>query len=107
MAAAVDTGFIASYCSIPQANVESLINTPTTDLITSFLRTLTSKAQEHEALKAQRMRADIELENAVRGGEAKARALKTNADKALEEVETLRKRLDEAGPSHHISGGYT
>ena len=97
MATAVDIAFLAGYSSIPEANVNTLINQPTTDLVTTFLQTLIIRAQEHEALKAEHLRRDVELENAVRGGEAKARVLKANADKSLQEVESLRRQLNEQG----------
>ncbi|KAL9057915.1 MAG: hypothetical protein Q9162_002042 [Coniocarpon cinnabarinum] len=95
MAAAVDTAYLASYCSIPESSIQTLVSEPTPDLLTTFLQTLVIRAQEHEALKSEHLRRDVELENAVRGGEAKARVLKANADKAQEHVETLRKQLDE------------
>ena len=94
---AVDTAYVANYCGIPQSNVDTLVAEPSPDLVTTFLRTIITRAQEHEALKTERLRADVELENAVRGGEARARTLKANADKALQEVESLRKKLDEEG----------
>lgn len=97
MAAAVDTAYVASYCGVPESNVQTLTEAPTADLVTTFLRTVITRAQEHETLKAERLRVDVELENAVRGGEAKARALKANADKALQDVQALRKRLDDEG----------
>lgn len=97
MAAIIDTAYVASYCQIPESSVETLVADPTPDLVATFLQTFITRAQEHEALKADQLRRDVELENAVRGGEAKARVLKTNADKAQEQVQSLRKQLNEEG----------
>ena len=97
MAASVDTAYVASYCSIPESSVDTLITNPTSELVTIFLETLITKAQEHEALKSDQLRRDVELENAIRGGEAKARVLKANVEKAQEEVSSLRKLLNEEG----------
>lgn len=98
-AAVVDTAYLASFCSVPQTNVQTLIDQPTQDLVLSFLQSLTGKAQEHDKLQSERYRLDVELENAVRGGESRAQTLKVNADKALEDVKLLGEKLNQEGPS--------
>ena len=94
---AFDTSYLASYCSIPQPTIESLVHNPTVDLVQTFLQAVFTKAQEHDRLKAERLRLDVELENAVRQAELQARTLKTNADRALQEADELRKKLNEEG----------
>lgn len=94
-AAGPDATYIASYSGLALPNIQSLITTPTPALVASFLQAIISRAQEHERLKADRLRLDVELENAVRGGEAKARALKATHEKSLQEVEKLRSQLNE------------
>lgn len=95
--AAVDTSLLSSYTSIPEPTIHSLISQPTAELVTSFLRTLVSKAQEHNQLQSERLRLDVELENAVRGADEKARALKANTDAAIRETASLRSQLDGEG----------
>ena len=102
MAVAVDTGRVASYCGILESDVQTLKTQPTPDLVTDFLRTILTKAQEHESLKSKCVRLDVELENAVRGSEAKIRTSKANADRALEEVKSLREKLDKEGELYFI-----
>lgn len=93
----IDPTFIASYSGWTQPRVLSLIETPSPDLVTSFLESIISRAQEHERLKADRLRLDVELENAVRGGEAKARVLKATNEKTQQEVDSLRSQLNDQG----------
>jgi nucleoprotein TPR len=97
MAATLDTAYVAKYTGWPQSNITTLLDAPTTETVTSFLQLILSRAKEHERLKADRLRIDVELENAVRGGEAKARALKAVNEQSLQQVEKLRTQLDEQG----------
>lgn len=90
-----DASFIASYSGLALSNIQSLITTPDPSLVSTFLQAIVSRAQEHERLRADRLRVDVELENAVRGGEAKVRALKATHEKSLREVEQLRSQLNE------------
>lgn len=93
----IDIGYLAGYAQLPQDHMQTLVNAPTPDLVTAFLASITAKAQDHDRLQSENLRLSVELENAVRGSEARARALKGNADKALEEVESLRQKLNEEG----------
>lgn len=95
--AAVDTAYLANFCAVPETNIKTLTTSPTADLVTSFLQSLITKAQEHEFLKSDRLRLDVELENAVRGGESRVRGVKATADKALKESDALRRKLHEEG----------
>ncbi|KAI9725925.1 MAG: hypothetical protein M1828_002252 [Chrysothrix sp. TS-e1954] len=94
-AVAIDVPYLSSYTSVPEPSLETLINNPTTDLVTSFLQTLVEKAQDHDRLKSERLRQDVELENAVRAGDTRAKGLKSTADNALQEVESLRKQIND------------
>ena len=96
-ALALDLPYLSTYSNISEPNLLTLIHNPSTDLVTSFLEQIILKAQDYERLKAERLRVDVELESAVRNGELHARTLKANADKALEEAQTLRKQLNEEG----------
>lgn len=94
---AMDTALLASYCSFSEQYIQTLIDSPSSDLVTSFFENLIAKAKEHDRLKADHLRLDVELENAVRGGESRTRALKANTDKALKDIEALRIELNEKG----------
>lgn len=97
MATAVDTAYISAYTSVPEPTIQNLLDAPTVELVRNFLISLTAKAREHEALKGEKLRLEVELENAVRSGESKARSLKASLDKSLTEVEQLRNKLSEEG----------
>lgn len=99
-AATIDTSYISNFTSISEPAIQSLINEPTAELVSAFLRAVTIKALEYDKLKSERLRLDVELENAVRGAELRSRILKANADKALQEVEVLRNKLNEEGRLH-------
>ncbi|KAI9838350.1 MAG: hypothetical protein M1819_005618 [Sarea resinae] len=94
-AATVDVPFLSSYCSVPETTLSALIDAPTTELVKSFLESVASKAREHEELRSEKLRTDVELENAVRSGETKNRALKSTVDKSLKEVSDVRGKLKE------------
>ena len=102
-AAAVDIPYLSTYSSVPEPSLRNLIDTPTTELVTSFLQTLITKAQEHDRLRSERLRQDVELENAIRGSESRARGLKATADKSIKEVETLRKQLNDRGRANPVA----
>jgi len=96
-----DATYIALYSGLALPSIQSLITTPTPALVTSFLQAIISRAQEHDRLKADRLRLDVELENAVRGSEAKVRALKATHEKSLQEVEKLRSQVNEQRTSRY------
>lgn len=94
---AVDTAYISASYNIPEPSIQTLLDSPTVELVQSLLAQVESKAREYDNLKAEKLRADIELENAVRGGEAQRSSLKASFDRALSEVEELRRKLNEEG----------
>ena len=94
---ALDLPYLSTYANISEPDLLTLVQNPSTELVTSFLEQIIIKAQDYERLKADRLRADVELENAVRNGELHARTLKANVDKALAEAQALRKQLNEEG----------
>ena len=96
-AAAVDLAYIATSYSVPHATLTTLLDAPTVDLVKELLRYLDQKAHENDEVRAEKLRADVELENAVRSGEARTRALTQNVDKGLEEVKELRVKLQQEG----------
>ena len=96
-AVAVDIPYLSASYSIPQATLTTLREAPTVELVNSLLLQIAAKAQEYDEIKAEKLRLEVELENAVRSGETKARALKSSVDKGLKEVADLRAKLKAEG----------
>ena len=96
-AATIDTPYIAASFNVPEPTIQSLLDNPTVELVQVLLEQLESKAREYDAISADKLRSDVGLENAVRTGEARARALKASLDKALKEVEELRTKVNNEG----------
>ena len=92
-----DLAQLSSYCSLPQQSFQTLLDSPTKELVQSLLECVVAKFQEHNELVSEKLRLGVELENAVRGGETKNRALKSSVDKGLKEVADLRQKLSEEG----------
>ncbi|KAK5996455.1 Protein MLP1-like protein [Cladobotryum mycophilum] len=91
----VDVGYISGHLGLDQPVLISLATEPTADLVSTLLQAVAAKAQEFEALYADKLQIDIELENAVRSSETKSQTFKATADKALKDVEEARQRLKE------------
>ena len=99
--AAVDIPFLSSHYAVPEATLTTLTQEPTVELVNELLEGIANKARETEELKSDKLRLDVELENAVRSGESKVKALKANVEKGLAEISSLRNKLQEAGKSLH------
>ena len=100
----LDVQHLSSYCSLPQNTIETLLDAPTVDLVRSLLQHVAHKAREHEGAKSESLKLSVELENAVRGGEAKTRILKSSVDKGLKDAAELRQRLQSEGMSEATMG---
>jgi nucleoprotein TPR len=96
-AAELDTGFLSAYLSLPQQTLTTVLDSPTTDLVRSVLEAITTKAREHNELAADKLRADIELENAVRSSETRIEGLRASLEKSQNTVEEVRTKLKEEG----------
>jgi nucleoprotein TPR len=104
--AAIDVNYLSGYLSIPQQTLSTAIDAPTAELIRAVLNAVTAKAREHDELAADKLRVDIELENAVRSSESLAEGLRSQVEKAQQTVEEVRTRLKEEGKiesADHIS----
>ncbi|RDW94660.1 hypothetical protein BP5796_00423 [Coleophoma crateriformis] len=93
--AAVDVGYLSGYLNIPEPNLNSALDAPTAELVRSILEAVTAKAHEHDELAADKLRVDIELENAVRSSETRAEGLRSSLDKAQKSAEEARTKLKE------------
>ena len=94
---ALDVSSIATFASLPTNAVSTLLETPTVELVTSLLEGIAKKVQEHEQLKAQKFRLEVELETSVRTSESRTKVLKTSVDRALAESSRLRVDLQNSG----------
>ena len=85
---------LSSFCSLPQISITTLLDAPTTELVNSVLTAISSRAREFDELKAQNLKLNVELENAVRGGELKNRATKASLEKASKKADGLQQALE-------------
>jgi hypothetical protein len=106
-AATVDMPFISSHYSIPETTLTTLTQAPTVDLVNQLLESITAKAREYDELKSDKLRLEVELENAVRTSESKIKVLKGSVEKGLAEIADLRTKLQESGkvPSGIVDTG--
>jgi len=95
--AVVDTGYIAQAYSLPEATITSLLDAPTIEQVKELLAKIEEKAREFEDAQAEKLRTDVELETAVRNGNARAKQMKESVEKGLRDVEELRKKLSAEG----------
>ncbi|KAI9806609.1 MAG: hypothetical protein M1825_006066 [Sarcosagium campestre] len=93
MAAAVDLPYLSNYLSIAEPSLQATSEDPTVELVNSLLQAVAAKAREHDEIRADKLRLDVELENAVRTGETRTRGLKSTVDKALKEAADLREKV--------------
>jgi nucleoprotein TPR len=96
-AAAVDVGYLAASYSVPESTLQSLLSAPTVDLVQSLLIQIEAKARDFEDLQSEKLKADVELDNAVQSGEQRARALKAAADAVQKEAAELRQKVAQEG----------
>lgn len=97
MAAVLDVDYLSAYLNVPQSNLTTVIDAPTAELVRSVLEAVTAKAREHDELAADKLRVDIELENAVRSSETRVEGLRSTIEKSQKTVEELRTKLKEEG----------
>ncbi|KAJ5086976.1 hypothetical protein NUU61_008283 [Penicillium alfredii] len=94
--AAVELPYLSSHYAIPESTLSTLTQAPTVDLVNQLLESITKKAHEYDELKSDKLRLEVELENAVRSNESKIKVLKNTVEKGHAEVEDLRKKLHES-----------
>lgn len=94
---AIDIPFLSSHYAVPETVINTLSQEPTVELVNQLLEGITRKARETEELKSDKLRLEVELENAVRGGESKVKVLKSSVEKGLSEISDLRSKLQASG----------
>ena len=96
-AATIELPYLASHYSIAESALTTLTQAPTVELVNQLLEAITKKARDHDELKSDKLRLEVELEGAVRSSDSKIKVLKNSVEKGHAEVEETRKKLHEAG----------
>lgn len=102
-AAALDSGYLSAYLDVPRATLDTVIDAPTAELVRGLLEAVVAKARENEEVQAEKLRLEVELENAVRSSESRSQGLKATVDKALQDVNELREKLSSEGKEQNHS----
>jgi nucleoprotein TPR len=107
MAAEVDLRAVSSFTALPEPHLATLLQAPTVDLVKLLLQSIEAKAKDHEQVKTQKVRLEVELETSVRTNESKVKALKKSVEKGLAESSKLRVELQNSGEHHNTSQSET
>ena len=95
MATALDVEYLSAYLTVPAQTLTVVVDEPTAELVRLVLEAVTAKAREHDELAADKLRVDIELENAVRSSETRIEGLRASLEKAHKTTEDVRTKLNE------------
>ncbi|KAL2814888.1 hypothetical protein BDW59DRAFT_17296 [Aspergillus cavernicola] len=95
-AVTIELPFLSSHYAIAESTLSTLTEAPTVELVNQLLEAITKKAREFDELKSDKLRLEVELENAVRSNESKIKVLKSTIEKGHTEVEETRKKLHES-----------
>ena len=93
----LDIPRLAAFADVPADSINELLATPSLDLLTPILSNVAAKAQQYEDFQSSNLRLKVELENVVRTGDAKSRAIRNSLDKSLAENAQLGQRLEAEG----------
>ncbi|KXL48806.1 MAG: hypothetical protein FE78DRAFT_127698, partial [Acidomyces sp. 'richmondensis'] len=91
-----DLAYLSATYAFPEPDLQILLDSPTSELVQRLFVGLVTKGHEFDALKADKLKAEVELENCVRTSEAKIKAQKAQVTKHAKEIEELRVKLNEA-----------
>ncbi|KAG2418026.1 hypothetical protein HFD88_001126 [Aspergillus terreus] len=95
-ATTIELPYLASHYSIAESSLSTLTQAPTVELVNQLLEAITKKAREFDDLKSDKLRVEVELENAVRSSDSKIKVLKSSVEKGHAEMEETRKKLHES-----------
>lgn len=98
----LNTTRLATFLAVPEDDVVALSNLAE-DCVASILKAINAKANEFDELKADKLKADIELEQAVRTADSRVKSMKGQLDAALAETQELRQKLSTTGLSIFLS----
>lgn len=96
-AGGIDHHRIATFLSIPDSDIASLVSTITEEYVVSILRSIAAKANDFDELRADKLRIEVELEQSVRTADSRVKSMKGQLDEALKETQELRKRAGDSG----------
>ena len=99
--AELDLPQLSSFCSVPQASLNTLIDAPTADLVQQLLGKILDKANDFRGLQSENLRLSVESEAAVRGHESKTKVLKSQLEKSHKELATFQQKLQDQGQTLH------
>ncbi|KAJ5156270.1 hypothetical protein N7492_009073 [Penicillium capsulatum] len=94
--AAVQLPYLSAHYEVPESTLSSLTQAPTVDLVDQLLRSITQKAHAFDELNSDKLRLEVEHENAVRSHESKSKVLKNTIEKRDAELQEARKQLQES-----------
>lgn len=103
--AQLDIPQLSSYLALPQTTITTILDAPTAELVRTVLDKVSAKAREHNEIASEKIKLEVELENAVRSGETKSRVLKSSVEKGLKEITDLRQELQAEGKSRLETDG--
>ena len=95
--ATLDIPRLSSFADVAEDSVNELLSEPNVELLTAILSKISKRARDYEECQSSNLKLKVELENAVRAGDAKYRAVKSSLDKSSEETGQLRKQLQTSG----------
>jgi nucleoprotein TPR len=92
----VDPYRLSTFLSVPESDILSLasISQP---FVSSVLEAIARKANEFDELRADKLRLEVELEQAVRTADSRVRSMKGQLDEALQETQGLRAKVEQTG----------
>lgn len=93
----IDVPQLASFCSLPETSLTTVLDAPTAELVKTLLTNISGKAREFDEAKSQQLKLTVELENAIRGGDAKCRVLKGSLEKVQKEAADVRQSVHDEG----------
>ncbi|KAI9889186.1 MAG: hypothetical protein M1814_005702 [Vezdaea aestivalis] len=92
--AEVDLPFVSSFLGVPVPSLASSTEPPSAALFNAVLQSIAVKAREHNDLKAEKLRQEVEFDHAVRSAETRARSLKSAVEQGLKEAAELRSQVN-------------
>lgn len=84
---------LSSFLSLPEDMVVQSLASISHDFIAAVLQ----KSREFDELEADKLRVDVELEQAVRSADTRVRSMKAQLDTALSETQELRMKVSSTG----------
>ena len=93
----IDIPHLSRYYSLPEPTLETILHAPTVELVRTLLERISTRARQHEELESEKLKLDVELENAVRTADSKHRVLKGSVEKGLKEIADLRQKIQTEG----------